>query len=383
MKKILSLSLAVCATACMAFSFTSCEELPIHFHVYETEWSTNETHHWHACKTEACNQVSDKGKHIYVKTTDAYGNPVQICETCSHTAIIVPEHEHVFDTEWSSNKDCHWKACKTLGCTERKEQADHYFRQESTHGADYIETVYTCDVCEYTYTDRMTVNTIVPDEKTWIDAFNELDYTNYTVSAKWENNSGSQHNKVEISETAAHYVLGGYFYNSPVGINEYYTEYEFYTIKQKNGTYNTYERRDNAERFTLLDDKTDYWYKSARMESLIALKYDEHYDEFVYNEEQGTYFCSNIIETTYCPNPNYPDKKYSLYCKNVEVKAADGAIIYVASDYADFEAEEEGTIPSEEYFTSKLLYDNIGLTVVTLPAGAAENALPDDGSYHQ
>ncbi|MBQ9081464.1 MAG: hypothetical protein IJY26_02370 [Clostridia bacterium] len=375
MKKILSLTLAVCATASMAFFLTSCEEP--HDHVFKAEWATNETHHWHVCETENCTETSEKAEHIYTETTDADGNSVKICEVCSDTVILAPAHEHTFKTEWASNEDSHWQACETEGCVEKNGQSDHNFMQETTHGADYIETVYTCDVCAYTYTDRMTVETVVPDEKTWIDAFNELDYTNYTVHAKFGEEGSMFDNKVEISETAAHYLIGGYFSDSPVGADEYYVLEEYYTIQQTDGSYNTYARYSNAEKFTLLNDHSDMAYVQARMESLIALKYNEHYEDFVYNEEKGTYFCSTVIETEYYPDPESPEYHRNIHCTNVEIKVADGAIIYVASDYVfGFDGE-----PTAEDFDSKLLYDNIGLTVVTLPSGVAENALPDDGSF--
>lgn len=289
----------------------------------------------------------------------------------------IPTHEHTFKAEWSCDEDCHWKACETDGCIEKSEQADHHFMQETSHGADYIETVYTCDVCAYTYTDRLTVDTVVPDEKTWIDAFNDLDYTNYTVHAKFGDEGNTYDNKVEISESAAHYLIGGYFQDSPVGADEYYVLGEYYTILQTDGSYNTYIREENAEKFNLLNDHSNLWYVNARMQSLLALKYDGHYEDFVYNEEKGTYFCPTVIETEYYPDPEDPDFREDMYCTNVEIKVANGAIIYVASDYvADFDGE-----PTAEDFASKLLYDNIGLTVVTLPSGVAENALPDDGSF--
>lgn len=405
MKKLLSLTLAACATAGLTFLLNACDGLgatsgdsnpdsnvessldtsvesslesseissETHEHDFATEWTKDETHHWHSCFGD-CEEISEKGEHTYDETTDDEGKITKICTVCQHTVIIVPEHEHAYEGEWTFDENGHWKVCDTKDCGE-KLQAEHNLMQESTHGADYIETVYTCDVCGYTKTDKITIETAVPDETTWIDAFNSLTYTNYTIHAKFGDEGYQFDNKVEISETAAHYLIGGYFTESPVGKDEYFTMFEYYTIRQTDGTYNTYIRSQNAAQFMLLEDHTNIWYVSARMESLLALKYNEHYDAFTYNEETGTYVCPSVITTNYHPDPYLPEFNEIIYCKNAEIKVADGAIIYIASDY----------VVGEEYtgdnFDSKLLYDNISLTVVTLPSGVDGNTLPDDGTY--
>lgn len=400
MKKLLSLTLAACATAGLTFLLNACDgaddtstsSIPttntesngessldseissaIHEHNFATAWEKDETHHWHPCSGD-CEEITEKGEHTYDETTDDEGKITKICTVCQHTVIIVPEHEHTYEGEWTFDENGHWKVCDTQDCGE-KLQGEHNLMQETTHGADYIETVYTCDICAYTKTDRFTIETTVPNETSWIDAFNSLTYTNYTVHAEYGAASYLFKNKVEITETAAHYLIGGYFNNSPVGENEYYVMYEYYTILQADGTYNTYVREDNSAQFMLLNDHTNIWYVNARMESLLALKYDEHFDEFTHNEETGTYVCPSVITTNYHPNPNDPEYNIQIYCKNTEIKVADGAIIYIASDY----------VVAPEYtgdnFDSQLLYDNIGLTVITLPSGIDGNTIPDDGSY--
>ena len=241
MKKILSLTLAACAATSMAFLLSSCED---HEHVFQSAWKTNDTHHWHACETELCEEQADKAEHDYVETTDAEGNSVKVCQTCDYSVILAPKHEHVYKTEWSSNEDCHWKACETDGCVEKSEQADHNFLQETTHGADYIETKYTCDVCAYTYTDKMTIDTVVPDEKTWVDAFNELDYTNYSINVYFEADGHPINNKVYITETAAYFLID---YSAVSTLGGTYVEY--YSVQNEDGTYNNYVRDDKNAQF--------------------------------------------------------------------------------------------------------------------------------------
>ena len=40
-----------------------------HKHEFSTEWTTDENYHWHKCKDEKCNEVSDKAAHVFDKET--------------------------------------------------------------------------------------------------------------------------------------------------------------------------------------------------------------------------------------------------------------------------------------------------------------------------
>ncbi len=61
MKKFGSLLLAVFMCLSIGILLTSCG----HKHTYKTEWSKDETHHWHACDDEGCTEMSDKAEHIW------------------------------------------------------------------------------------------------------------------------------------------------------------------------------------------------------------------------------------------------------------------------------------------------------------------------------
>ena len=404
MKKLLSLALAACATAGLTFLLNGCDGLAgtsgdsnpdsnveesvetsenisvenseessaAHEHDFVTEWSKDETNHWHACNGE-CEEISDVGEHTYDESTDEEGKITKICTVCHHTVIIVPEHEHTYEGEWTFDENGHWKTCDTEDCGE-KLTAEHNLLQESTHGADYIETKYTCDVCGYTKTDRITIETAVPDEKTWIDAFNELTYTNYTANVYFGEGEYAINNKVSINETS------GYFLMDYSMIDGLYVEY--YTELQSDGSYVTYGRTSKNGNYMLLNDKTNYYYLEIISQSLMILKYDEHYEAFTYNEEKGTYFCEEIIESIY--NPDQESEEYSskLYCKNTEIKVADGKVLSIQADYVVWYPEfMEKEYPTEEDFQSVIIYDQIGLTIITIPTAVKENALADDGWF--
>lgn len=71
MKKTRILTIVICFLIAIAsFSFAACE-LPNSGskHNYDSEWTYNETEHWHKCTDEGCNEVSDKAKHNFVDGT--------------------------------------------------------------------------------------------------------------------------------------------------------------------------------------------------------------------------------------------------------------------------------------------------------------------------
>lgn len=61
MKKLILLLLTVCICLSVSVMFTACG----HEHTYKTEWSSDTTHHWHACEVEGCTEQIDKAEHSY------------------------------------------------------------------------------------------------------------------------------------------------------------------------------------------------------------------------------------------------------------------------------------------------------------------------------
>ena len=88
MKKTLSLLLAI--TLCLSLSvlFTACG----HEHAYATDWSKDDTHHWHACTKKNCTESTDKAEHEWdtgvvttLATYAADGTKTFTCTTCAAT----------------------------------------------------------------------------------------------------------------------------------------------------------------------------------------------------------------------------------------------------------------------------------------------------------
>ena len=64
---------------------------PSHTHVWATEWSHNETNHWHNCTAANCTVSSNEGKkdyaaHIFTYTDNGDGTHTKSCSTCGYSA---------------------------------------------------------------------------------------------------------------------------------------------------------------------------------------------------------------------------------------------------------------------------------------------------------
>ena len=89
-------------------TFESGETAP---HSYSTEWSSDETNHWHKCAN--CDAVADKAAHRYDNACDT------TCNDCGKTR----ETSHSFGKEWYKNSEKHWHECSV--CHTKKDEAAH------------------------------------------------------------------------------------------------------------------------------------------------------------------------------------------------------------------------------------------------------------------
>lgn len=121
-----------------------------HVHTFAAEWSTNETEHWHAATCKHTDEKEDLGAHVYDNDSDA------TCNTCGYEREI---HTHTFATEWSSNETEHWHAATCEHTDEKEGLAAHTFNdgvvsKEATYEEDGEKT-YTCTVCGKTKVDTI------------------------------------------------------------------------------------------------------------------------------------------------------------------------------------------------------------------------------------
>jgi len=151
MKKLLT----VLATALLILGFTSCDQDPDHEHSFATEWTSDETDHWHAATCEHSDEVSEKEAHSFgdwtvtiEATEDADGTKTRECSVCSYkeTATIDKlTHTHTFATTWSSDEKSHWHAATCKHTDEVSDKADHTLADYTVDGI----TGKKCSVCGY------------------------------------------------------------------------------------------------------------------------------------------------------------------------------------------------------------------------------------------
>ncbi len=182
MKRVLSLLLCFALVFATVATLASCGE-DAHTHSYSTDWSSDETNHWHAATCEHTDAVDAKAAHVDVNKDSA-------CDVCGFDN----DHVHSFKTTWTTDEDCHWHAatcgcgamvisekdahvivngaCTTCGyagadhqhvyATEYSKDADYHWYAGVCHSAAFTEKAEhtddnldgACDVCAYADPDH-------------------------------------------------------------------------------------------------------------------------------------------------------------------------------------------------------------------------------------
>ena len=123
-------------------------------HNYKTEWSTDETNHWHECSV--CGDKKDVAAHVDAnkdhncdvcgkKMSDHTGGTATCkdkatCTICGQQYGSLAAHN--YKTEWSTDETNHWHECSV--CGDKKDEAAHI------PGAAATETTpQTCTICGY------------------------------------------------------------------------------------------------------------------------------------------------------------------------------------------------------------------------------------------
>lgn len=198
-KRMLAVALlAIVAVLCM--TMVACNTA--HKHVYETNWSYNETEHWHKCT--GCDEVSDKAAHSGGKATCTAKAICEVCgqpygktgdhewgewqqtkaPTCTEKGTETrvcknnPEHTETRDVEkaahdvgtnWLHDETNHWKECTV--CHTKSDIAAHDFGEWTevtapTYVADGAKK-RTCNTCEYS--ENGTIDKLVAVSSITID----------------------------------------------------------------------------------------------------------------------------------------------------------------------------------------------------------------------
>ena len=157
---------------CTVCGQTKTEIIPRIQHNFSTNWTTDDTYHWHECEDENCDKISDKAEHVWdngsvtiAPTYDSNGEKTYTCQICGRTKIeSIPTLTHVYSNDWSYDADTHWHSCTDAGYESLKDsEAAHIWDEgvvttEPTEENEGIRT-FTCSICGQTKTesiDRLT-----------------------------------------------------------------------------------------------------------------------------------------------------------------------------------------------------------------------------------
>lgn len=157
-RKALSVATAVITAFTCAIGLTACNQDAQpnpdpgdeHTHVYSSEWTSDETSHWHICTEANCDAVSDKTAHEWdsgvVETPSGCGTTGTVkytCNVCGYQKTeTTPAGTHTFDTEWSSDATNHWHEA-TCGHDLVAEQGKHEWNEQNVCAVCWYKMQYT------------------------------------------------------------------------------------------------------------------------------------------------------------------------------------------------------------------------------------------------
>ena len=125
-----------------------------HQHTFEADWSTSDTEHWHKATCEHKDEKDALGAHVYDDDVDT------TCNICGYVRTI---HVHTFATEWTFNDTEHWHAATCEHKDEKDAVALHTFDDgeittEPGYGVEGVKT-FTCTVCQKKKTESVSALT--------------------------------------------------------------------------------------------------------------------------------------------------------------------------------------------------------------------------------
>lgn len=122
MNKLLKSLVLMSLLLALVFGLCACKEDPQpqeHVHTFSSEWTTNDTYHWHAATCEHTSEKADRAKHTWVSTiiTEAThttaGERRVTCSVCGLTKTeVIPAKTqiHSYAEEWTFDENYHWHA---------------------------------------------------------------------------------------------------------------------------------------------------------------------------------------------------------------------------------------------------------------------------------
>lgn len=121
-------------------------------HSYSTKWSTNSDNHWYECSV--CGAKKDESAHQ--PGVAATETTVQTCTVCGYVIKAALGHTHQYDTDWSKDETAHWHECDCGAKKDSASHKwdDGKVTTEPTTSAEG-ERTFTCTVCGATRVEKI------------------------------------------------------------------------------------------------------------------------------------------------------------------------------------------------------------------------------------
>ena len=104
-------SVFLCAIMATSMALTSCAE---HKHTFSESWASDATNHWHAATCEHGEEKDSLGAHV---DADEDGK----CDVCAYEV----GHTHTYASEWSTDETSHWHAATCTHTDEKSDLSLH------------------------------------------------------------------------------------------------------------------------------------------------------------------------------------------------------------------------------------------------------------------
>ena len=315
--------------SCTVCGQTKTESIPAkgHTHSYKTDWTSDDTHHWHECEGDGCSDVSDKAEHKWdegkittAATPDADGVKTFTCTVCAKTRTEAVKHTHTYKIEWASDDTHHWHECEDGKCTDVSDKAEHTWNEgkittEATPDADGVKT-FTCTVCEKTKTEAVKYSAKTTVEKeNWVSLLNSLYDRNLYIAMS----AGIRKSSITSSAN----VIKEVNTVGDVTTTEYYANENglTYIYKCRNNTWykQPYITSDNWGSGVLESvdhtswEKVHFWNTDSVVDDMLPISLLT-YDIFSYDEDEKAYFCKSV-EIDYGYSSDYLTDMY-IYFEN-------------------------------------------------------------------
>ena len=190
---------------CFVCDFTTHRNLgKTNDHNFSSLWESNGTHHWHKCLNGDCQEKSNEGEHVIVKSVkeaicEEDGKIIYLCQICgrvqNEVTIKAPGHDYKEEilkqatcvevgqvkkicnvcgdeviedipltkhtwNEYAYDATNHWHKCSICG-VEQESKVGHTLIEEVIKAASCTESgtsKFTCSVCGYSITKETTKN---------------------------------------------------------------------------------------------------------------------------------------------------------------------------------------------------------------------------------